>query len=231
MSATGSSAAAKRTKERHRRAGASRARLRGLAPEEVAADQRRRILATVGEAISRRGYMRTAVEDILGPAGVSRRTFYELFAGKADAFCAAHDEALGLLGEQVQIACEGEREWPRKVAAAIAAALRWAAADPVRAHLIAAEPLTAGPNLAYCHDLLLARFGPGLRLGCGETGVELSETGQAALLGGVARVVALRLRAGHAARLPDLAPELTQIVLSPYLGREEAERRRFRKRS
>jgi len=53
----------------------------------VVAHQRRRILAAATEVFGRQGFDRTAVEDIIGPAGVSRRTFYDLFGGKDDAFC------------------------------------------------------------------------------------------------------------------------------------------------
>jgi len=37
-------------------------------------------------------------------------------------------------------------------------------------------------------------------------------------------VVGAKLQAGEVATLPQLAPELTQVILTPYLGDEEAER-------
>jgi hypothetical protein len=45
-----------------------------------------------------------------------------------------------------------------------------------------------------------------------------------ALMGGIATLVARRLKAGEAARLPDLLPDLVELALAPYLGREQAQR-------
>ncbi len=196
----------------------SRSALHGLSAEAVIADQRQRIRAAVGESVSRRGYQATAVIHIIDRAGVSRRTFYELYAGKEKAFCASHSEAMALLAEEVRVACEVEAEWQGKTAAAIDAALRWAADEPHRAHLIAAEPFTAGPRPAYCHDLLVERFAPLLRRGRRQSPLELPPSLEAGLIGGLAGVVATHLRAGEAAALPDRAPSLTRFVLAPYVG-------------
>jgi len=52
------------------------------------------------EVVSERGYPETRVVDVIGVAGVSRKTFYELFDSKEDCFLAAYDVLLGnLLGE------------------------------------------------------------------------------------------------------------------------------------
>lgn len=198
--------------------------LYGLSAKEVAEDQRQRIVVALGEAISRWGYDRTTVEQIIGLAGVSRRTFYELFAGKGEAFRAAHAEALALLAERVGAACETQLDWPRRVAAAIAAALEWAAGEQYRASLIVGGPLNAGPHTAYCHDRLVANFAPALRRSRQTPVVSIFPTQEEALLAGLAGIVAARLRAGRAASLPALAPELIEFALTSYLGAVEAHR-------
>jgi hypothetical protein len=45
-----------------------------------------------------------------------------------------------------------------------------------------------------------------------------------ALIGGIATLIVRRLNAGGASRLPELLPDLTELALAPYLGREEAKR-------
>ena len=45
-----------------------------------------------------------------------------------------------------------------------------------------------------------------------------------ALVGGIATLIVHRLEAGEAERLPELLPDLYELVLTPYLGREEARR-------
>jgi AcrR family transcriptional regulator len=190
----------------------------------VAEDQRRRVLAAVPAALARFGYEGAAVASIIEPAGISRRTFYDLFDGKADAFTAAHEEALALLWARAHPACEREREWPRRVVAAVEAVAEWVAANPLRAHLLVVEPLTAGPGVGYCHDALVSRFAPSLRQGKTACRVDLPPSYEEILLGGISGVVASRLAQGKAASLPTIAPQLAEFLLTPYLDGAEARR-------
>ena len=64
-------------------------------------------MATI-DATSASGYVQMNVEDIVRGAGVSRRTFYELFANKHDAFLAAFDAAADALLAAVRSATERE---------------------------------------------------------------------------------------------------------------------------
>ncbi len=155
--------------------------------------------------------------NIIGSAAVSRRTFYDLYRDKADAFCTVHGETLARLGREVDRACAAEPEWPRGVAAAIAAALSWAAAEPSRAHLLVGEPFS-GPRRGYCHDPLIARFSPHLRRGRAYGQTQLPPGLEELLLGGLAGLAATRLRTGRQAELPGLAADCTEFVLSPYLS-------------
>jgi TetR/AcrR family transcriptional regulator len=58
---------------------------------EVIKHQRARIYGAMVEAVAERGYERTSVKQIIGLAGVSRRSFYEQFANKEECFFAAFD--------------------------------------------------------------------------------------------------------------------------------------------
>ena len=49
-----------------------------------------------------------------------------------------------------------------------------------------------------------------------------AEVRDQALMGGIATLIVRRLKAGEPARLPELLPDLTELALAPYLGREEA---------
>jgi AcrR family transcriptional regulator len=169
-------------------------------------------------------YEQMTVEHLVKGAGISRRTFYELFADKSDAFCAAHAEALADLERCVHRAAGQEPDWPAATAAGIAAALGHFAADPAAAYLITAEPLAAGPRPAYCHRLLVERFSPCLRRGREHASLEPGPHLEELLLASVAAMVATQLREGRTAALPGLTPALTRLVLAPYLGGEEARR-------
>ncbi len=62
-----------------------------LARDEVMLNQRARIHGAMVEAVARSGYEETSVKQVIGLAGVSRRSFYEQFANKQECFLATFD--------------------------------------------------------------------------------------------------------------------------------------------
>ena len=64
----------------------------------VAEIQRARMIAALVEVAGERGVGGVTVGRIVGRSGVSRRTFYELFADREDCFLAAFDQAVGAGG-------------------------------------------------------------------------------------------------------------------------------------
>ena len=64
-------------------------------------NQRERILAAVADVTSAASYAELTVEGIIVTAGVSRRTFYEHFKNKDEAFLAAYDAITVRLVERV----------------------------------------------------------------------------------------------------------------------------------
>src|SRR5271156_3460353 len=71
---------------------------RGLPREHVSEIQRMRILAAMAEVASERGAGSVTVAHVVGRAGVSRRTFYDLFADREECFLAAFEDAIGRVG-------------------------------------------------------------------------------------------------------------------------------------
>src|SRR5438067_9829220 len=61
-----------------------------LSRAEVELSQRARLLQAATEAVAELGYVATTVADIIGRAGVSRTTFYQLFKDKEDCFLMAY---------------------------------------------------------------------------------------------------------------------------------------------
>jgi AcrR family transcriptional regulator len=62
-----------------------------LARNEVILNQRARIHGALVEAVARNGYEETSVKQVIGLAGVSRRSFYEQFANKQACFLVTFD--------------------------------------------------------------------------------------------------------------------------------------------
>ncbi|HEU5150046.1 MAG TPA: TetR/AcrR family transcriptional regulator [Iamia sp.] len=68
-----------------------------LTRDQVAADQRARMMLALAEVMGEKGFGPTSVADVIGRAGVSRQTFYEQFSSKLDCFLATFDTAGELL--------------------------------------------------------------------------------------------------------------------------------------
>src|SRR5262245_40878661 len=95
----------------------------GLDREYVASSQRQRLLDAMLEEVGQRGYHATRVADVIRGAGVSNKTFYELFSDKEDCFIAAYDYAVGHLVSETAGAYEqssGVAPWPERVRRGVA---------------------------------------------------------------------------------------------------------------
>jgi AcrR family transcriptional regulator len=62
-----------------------------LSREEVAANQRWRLMRAMVDAVGERGYAKTTVSDVIGRARVSRKAFYEHFANRKACLLATYD--------------------------------------------------------------------------------------------------------------------------------------------
>jgi TetR/AcrR family transcriptional regulator len=72
-----------------------------MSRDQVRAHQRDRILRALETVMPAHGYVDTSVADIIKRAGVSRQTFYELFASKQDCFLAGYSSRQGSVIEAI----------------------------------------------------------------------------------------------------------------------------------
>lgn len=162
------------------------------------------------------GYESTKIADIVRRAGVARKTLYDNFDGKEDLFLAAFDSFLTEVRVAVGAACESaDGVWHRRIEAGLAAFLATVAEHPAAARMSMIEALSATPSASARYDAALHEFVELLRRGAPrEPG--LPETIEETLVGGVAWIVNQQIRRGEAERAPELLPELSEFVLSPY---------------
>lgn len=188
--------------------------------EDVVASQRRRLLAGIARALAEEGFARLTVEHVIAAAGVSRKTFYEHFKTREECLLAAYDAASEALWEAGKEAASAAGDWPAAVRAATGAAFEFLAADPDRARLFTVEARAAGEPLATRQRADVERAAA-LLGGGGETD-HLPEATATTLVENVAAVVGANVLSGATEILPAQAPQLTEYLLTPYLGPERA---------
>jgi AcrR family transcriptional regulator len=202
----------------------------GLSRSFVAKNQRKRILAAVALVADSKGYSGMTVEDVIGAAGVSRRTFYEQFENKESAFLAAYDEVVARLLTRVEEAVNAEAALVDRVRAGIDAFLDFVASDPAIARVCIVEVLAAGPEAVSRRRRAMRAFAQVMERTASvreEQRVAPALTAET-LVGGLHEVVYTRVLRGKAAELRGLLPDLVYSALLPYLGPEAAATERSR---
>jgi AcrR family transcriptional regulator len=203
-----------------------------LPREAVTESQRNRIQQAMIEVVSERGYPETRVVDVIGVAGVSRKTFYELFDSKEDCFLAAYDVLLQNLLDDAGDSFESRSgdPWAERISAALEALLRHLAENPEEARFAIVEVLAAGPKALARRDAALRQFTGFLEAGRSETSVELPGITALSIAGGINELLYSEILHGAVARLPSRLPDLMFWVTLPFLGAEAATAERERTR-
>lgn len=194
----------------------------GLPRELVAENQRERLLNGVVEAVAEHGYNATTIGAITAAAQISRRTFYEHFKDKEGCFLAAYEMIdTHVRGAMLTAAESSPGPWPESVRASLEALLDVLSRDLAVARFYLVEPLAAGGEVAARYREAMQLLAETLRPqdAPAEANVEVRDQ---VLMGGIATLITRRLKAGEPAHLPELLPDLTELALAPYLGREEA---------
>lgn len=194
--------------------------------------QRNRIHQAMVEVVSERGYPETRVVDVIGVAGVSRKTFYELFDSKEDCFLAAYDVLLeNLLAEATEgFESKAGAPWAERICAALEVLLEHLSRHPSEARFAIVEVLAAGPKALARRDAALREFTGFLEAGRSESTVELPGITSIAVAGGVNELLYSEILHGAVTRLPSRLPDLMFWITLPFLGAEgaTAERERVR---
>jgi AcrR family transcriptional regulator len=195
----------------------------GLPRTYVAENQRERLLNAVVEAVAEHGYEAATIGRIAEAAKISRRTFYEHFEDKEDCFLAAYAMVDAHVRGSMLAAPGASEPWPERVRARISALLDVLARDPTVARFYLLEPLAAGGEPAARYREAMQLVAETLRPESPPSGLDMEVRDQA-LIGGIATLIVRRLKAGAAERLPELLPDLVELSLAPYMGRQEAKR-------
>jgi AcrR family transcriptional regulator len=161
----------------------------------VAEMQRRRVLLAFVEVLAEQGLENASVGRVCKRAGVSRRTFYELFDDRDKCLLAALDEAVERLAQPVLAAYETENSWRERIRGALTVLLERLDAEPDVARMCVVETLKAGPLVAERRAAVLAAFVAAVEKGRGESrrGSEPPPLTGQGVVGGVLSVIHARL--------------------------------------
>jgi AcrR family transcriptional regulator len=190
----------------------------------VISNQRERILDAVMHAASRSGYAAMRIEDVIAIAGVSRRTFYDHFPNKEEAFLAAYELVLEQLLSGVSSAFATGETWTSRVRRGLAAFLNLLAAEPVLAQVCVVEALAAGPRALARRTEAMQSFQVLLQPPPGDALATSSAPPVAveAIVGGIYEVIYSRVTTHRTQELPGLLPSLLHSALLPFVGPEIA---------
>jgi len=175
----------------------------------VTASQRGRIMQAMVEVVGEVGYAETNVREVLGRAGVSRKTFYELYPTKDDCLFAIYDEAAACLRGAVRRALEEGVTPQERLDAVTDSVLVWADAEPQLARLCLVEVPSSGvpgqrrttATLSWLASVMADVLGD----------LDVPEVLPELLVGGVHQMIVHRLVNDGADHVPALAGDLSEV--------------------
>jgi AcrR family transcriptional regulator len=196
----------------------------GIPADLVRAHQRQRLLEAAAAALAEQGYGRLTAARVTELAGVSSRTFYQHFEDLWACLLAAYETEAGMLCEEIKRGCDAHLEQRGPVAeadrrgrahAGIAAALGFLASEPSVARLLSAEPPPQVAALASARRDLIERLGAMLRTVLADPDGATPLPGlERRLIGAALALVSTRAAEGDPARLRELEPELSELLLA-----------------
>ncbi|HEX5309327.1 MAG TPA: TetR family transcriptional regulator [Solirubrobacteraceae bacterium] len=192
----------------------------------VAEFQRARMLAATIDAVCECGAAYVTVADIVERAGMSRRTFYELYRDREECVLAALDDAVEHLAASTAAAYEPELEWCERIRAGLVALLTFLDADPATARCLLVESLGAEPKARRLRERAVAATVEALAEGSHEGSVAGASARLIAegIAGGVLSILHDRVLEGPSRPLVELTNELMSMIVLPFRGTTAARR-------
>nr|WP_243725544.1 TetR/AcrR family transcriptional regulator [Actinomadura rubrisoli] len=188
-----------------------------LSRSYVASNQRGRILQAVIEVVGAKGYAHLTIDAIVAKSAISKKTFYEHFKNKEEAFFAAYDSVTSRLIDAVSGVLGTQAAPDARLRAGLGALLEFLAAEPLAARMCVVEVLAAGPEAVERRDRVKQHFNAAivthllaLYPGCPEP-----ELTAEVIVGGVHEVVYSRISRGEAHVLPSLWRGLVGMFVLP----------------
>jgi AcrR family transcriptional regulator/DNA-binding MarR family transcriptional regulator len=188
--------------------------------------QRTRLLAAMTEVAGEHGLADATVARVVARAGVSRRTFYELFEDREECFLAALDDAIARVSARVVPAYESGHGWAGQLRLALTALLSFLDVEPGAGRLLVVGSLGAGASALERRRRVLAQITTIVDAGHAEggTAIALPPLTAEGVVGGALSVIHARMIEQQPRPLTELVGPLMSMIVMPYLGRAAARR-------
>jgi AcrR family transcriptional regulator len=188
--------------------------------------QRERFTRGLAEVLMTKAYDEVTVADVCLRVGGSRRTFYEYFDDKVGCLLAAYDDAVGAALREALGSFDAAPDWAAGIRDGLATLLDVMADEPELTRLCVMDVLACGHSGRRRHTATLDAIAEIIDRGRAEVPDDLvlpDLLGRAAAGAGFSLIYDW-VCTDRIAELPRLAPQLTSIVLVPYIGRTAAAR-------
>jgi AcrR family transcriptional regulator len=175
--------------------------------------------------VAKRGYHDVTVELIVKRAHVSYKTFYKHFSEKNECFLTLFETSVRNTETIIRARLAAEQlPWPEQVALALRILFERIVEEPIIARAVIVEAPALGPAIAERYERATKAFVPLFRAGrqSPTCRADLPDTVEDTLSGAVFWSILQRLITARADSLPELLPELIELVLRTYIGPVEA---------
>jgi AcrR family transcriptional regulator len=192
----------------------------GLGPEHVTGIQRARILTAMVEECAERGAANVSVAHVVARAGVSRRTFYEIFEDREDCFLATFDEAILRASRCVLDSYDPAAGWAERVRRSLIALLSFLEVERDAGMLLVVGSMGVGAGTLERRRRVLTQMMSLVDEGREQRAAssELPPLTVEGIVGGVLSVLHSRLLEDDPQPFVELTGPLMSMIVLPYLG-------------
>ncbi|HXP98775.1 MAG TPA: TetR family transcriptional regulator [Solirubrobacteraceae bacterium] len=188
--------------------------------------QRRRLVTATTELVYERGVQGLTAALVADRAGMSRRTFHDIFEDREGCLLAAFEEAVEQATRAVLPAAEDQEKWADRVRAGLTGLLSFLDYEPGMARLLVVEALAAGAKTLEARRRVLEQVIAIIDQGRvqSKTGREPSPLTAEGTVGAVFSVIHARMLDDEHRPLIELAAPLMAMIAQPYLGAAAAQK-------
>jgi AcrR family transcriptional regulator len=194
--------------------------------------QRRRLLTATTEVVYERGVHGLTAALVAERAGMSRRTFHDIFNGREGCLLGAFEEAVSHATQAVRDAVGSEEGWAEKIRTGLVGLLSFLDYEPSMARLLIVEALACGEETLRARKRVLEQI---IKIvDQGRTQGKVPKGRQAGrepppltaegIVGAVFSVIHARMLEQDTRSLTELTGPLMAMIVAPYLGPAAAQK-------